>query len=131
MRQSKLQGARVSRVSPSRPPQTLRGPGCGFRRGGPCPAPAEAGKPSQDVFVVQRADGGLAPHTQAEPAQLMVRTRVAVPGLKAEGADQAPELSVCSSLAKLHEQASLKTLDEYAALCGVARGEIEDRKSVG
>ncbi|MFG0640162.1 tetrathionate reductase subunit A [Delftia sp. WSY_22] len=89
------------------------------------PAPAEDGKPAQDVFVVQRADGSLAPHTQAEPAQLMVRTCVAVPGLKAEGADQAPELSVCSSLAKLHEQASLKTLDEYAALCGVARGEIE------
>ena len=74
-----------------------------------------------DVYVVQLADGTLAPHTVARPASLMVDTSVTAPGL-AQGGEP---LQVSSSMVLLRNEAMRKSLDEYAALCGVPRAEIE------
>jgi tetrathionate reductase subunit A len=79
-----------------------------------------------DGYVVQRADGSLAPHTQAEPAELFVERNVEAPGLAAAPGEAAPGIAVCTALSKMREQAHGKTLDEYAELCGVPRVQIED-----
>ncbi len=73
-----------------------------------------------DVFVVQLADGSFAPHTVASPAELFVDRVVNAPGV-----GETP-LQVTSALTRLRTEANLKSLDEYAALCGIARHEIED-----
>ncbi len=73
-----------------------------------------------DVFVVQLADGSIAPHTVASSAELFVDRVVNVPGV-----GETP-LHVTSALTRLRTEANLKSLDEYASLCGIARHEIED-----
>ncbi|KGD92261.1 tetrathionate reductase subunit A [Achromobacter sp. RTa] len=84
------------------------------------PRPADAGEKWEDVYVVRLEDGTLAPHTSASPAALFVDDAVAAPGM--EGAPQA--LRVRSSLSLLRQEAQRKTLDEYAALCGVPAAKI-------
>ncbi len=84
------------------------------------PRPADAGDKWEDVYVVRLEDGTLAPHTVATPAALFVDEALAAPGLA--GAPTA--LRVCTSLALLRAQARRKTLDEYAALCGVPAATI-------
>ncbi len=105
----------------------LRGADLGWSL--PVAVPVEPGKEPAapvDVYVVQRADGSLAAHTQAEPAELFVARSVEVPGLATAPNDAAPVIAVCSALSKMREQAHAKTLDEYAQLCGVPRAQIED-----
>ena len=68
------------------------------------------------MYVVQLANGTLAPHTVADAAALYVETTVNAP----------VAVAVSTALFKLREQARTKTLDEYAALCGVPRADIEE-----
>ena len=84
--------------------------------------PADADEKWEDVYVVRLADGTLAPHTVAAEAQLYVEDAVATPGL--DGAPGA--LAVRSALWLLREEARRKTLDEYAALCGVPADKIAE-----
>ena len=103
----------------------------GVDLGWPMPeAPAvEEGKPpveAVDVYVVQRADGSLAPHTAPLPAELFVTRSVDAPGMVAAPGDEVPSIAVCTALAKMREEASKKTLDEYAEICGVPRAQIEE-----
>lgn len=121
--------------------QFLRGADMGW----PMPAPKDEKTPAEDVYVVQLADGTLAPHTVAQAAELFVERMVEIlppapaPAPAAEGQAAAPAatqqaaaplppvpVAVCSSLFKLREQARLKTLQEYSELCGVPVKEIED-----
>ncbi|NLC61680.1 MAG: tetrathionate reductase subunit TtrA [Gammaproteobacteria bacterium] len=75
-----------------------------------------------DVFVVQLADGSLAPHTVAGPAELLVEREVELPG--ADGAPVA--VAVCSAFAKLRDESHRMTLAGYSELCGVPVAEIEE-----
>jgi len=90
--------------------QFLRGADLGWE----LPASAEGSEPAEDVYVVQLADGSLAPHTTAQPAELWVERN-------ATSAD----LPVRSALFALREEARRMTLAEYAAECGVPVAEIE------
>lgn len=90
----------------------LRGADLGW----PLPPAAEEGKDPVDVYVVQLANGTLAPHTVADAAALYVETTVNAP----------VAVAVSTALFKLREQARAKSLDEYAALCGVSRADIEE-----
>lgn len=49
--------------------QFLRGADLGL----PLPEPVDEKTPAEDVYVVQLADGSLAPHTVAQPAELVVQ----------------------------------------------------------
>ena len=94
----------------------------------PPAAAAEDGKPPVapvDVYVVQRADGTLAPHTAPQPAELFVERSVGAPGLAAPDGT-VPAVAVCTALSKMRTEARAKTLDEYAELCGIARAQIEE-----
>ena len=93
-----------------------------FLRGADPGLPADADEKWEDVYVVRLADGTLAPHTVAAEAQLYVEDAVATPGL--DGAPGA--LAVRSALWLLREEARRKTLDEYAALCGVPADKIAE-----
>jgi tetrathionate reductase subunit A len=104
----------VAEEGHSRQGSFLRGADLGW------PRPADAGDKWEDVYVVRLEDGALAPHTAAAPAALFVDDAVAAPGMA--GAPQA--LRVRSSLSLLREEARRKTLDEYAALCGVPATKI-------
>lgn len=86
------------------------------------PRPADADDKWEDVYVVRLADGTLSPHTVATPATLFVDEPVAAPGMT--GAPQS--LRVSSSLTLLRQEAQRKTLDEYAALCGVPADKIAE-----
>jgi len=96
----------------------LRGADLGW----PLPEPGDDKTPAQDVHVVQMADGSLAPHTSAQPAELFVSRSVAIVG---QEGGEGLEVQVCSSFFKLREEAQRKTLEEYSALCGVPVEEIE------
>lgn len=86
--------------------------------GWPVQEPAE-GEEAQAVFVVQRADGSLAPHdTTLESAELFVDRNVVAPGL-----GETP-IKVCSSLSKLREEAQRMSLEEYSAQCGIPVADI-------
>src|SRR5690606_16045552 len=74
----------------------LRGADLGW----PLPAAPE-GKEPVDVYVVQRADGSLVPHTQAEPAELFVERTADAPGLTAAPDEAAPAIAVCTALFKM------------------------------
>lgn len=93
----------------------------------PAPAAEEGKEPVApvDVYVVQRADGSLAPHSAPQPAELFVERSVDAPGLAAQDG-AVPALAVCTALSKMRSEARTKTLDEYAALCGIARVQIEE-----
>ena len=93
----------------------LRGADLGWAK------PADADEKWEDVYVVRLADGTLAPHTVAAEAQLYVEDAVATPADGAPGA-----LAVRSALWLLREEARRKTLDEYAALCGVPADKIAE-----
>ena len=99
----------------------LRGADLGW----PLPAATE-GKDAVDVFVVQRADGSLAPHTQAEPAELLVQRSVDAPALATAQDGAVNGIAVCSALWKMREQAHGKTINEYAELCGIPAQQIEE-----
>lgn len=94
----------------------LRGADLGWAK------PVDAGEKWEDVYVVRLEDGTLAPHTGAMPATLFVDEAVAAPGLA--GAPAA--LRVCSALSLLRQEAHRKSLDEYAALCGVPAAKIAE-----
>ena len=69
-----------------------------------------------EAFVVcDAASGAWAAHTQEAPAMLFVDATVEVDGRP---------VRVKSSLQRLKEEASKKTLDEYAALCGAPPAAI-------
>src|SRR5690606_37394276 len=61
-------------------------------------------------FVVQRADGELAAHIQAEPAELFVERTVTLDG---------QPVLVSSSLSRLHAEARRMSLEDYARESGV------------
>ncbi|NLD68269.1 MAG: tetrathionate reductase subunit TtrA [Limnobacter sp.] len=98
--------------------QFLRGADLGW----PLPEAADDKTPAEDVFVVQLADGTLAPHTVAQAAELFVSRHVDTVGDR-DGV--AETLHVRTSLGMLREEAARKTLEEYSALCGVPVHEIE------
>lgn len=93
----------------------LRGADLGW----PLPPAADDKTPAQDVYVVQLADGTLAAHTTAQPAELVVERALALPGAPAP-------LAVCTAFVKLRDEARRQTLAEYSALCGVPVAEIEE-----
>ena len=87
-------------------------------------APAAAPKVEEvpDVYVVQAADGTLVAHTQPQPANLKVEMTLDVPAWGDEGKG----VAVASSFMMLRRSVHQHTLDEYSALCGVPREEIEN-----
>ena len=92
------------------------------------PAAAEGKEPAAavDAYVVQRTDGSFAPHTEPLPAELFVERRVQAPGLAAAPGDAAPAIAVCTALSKLRTEARGKSMDDYAALCGIPTQQIEE-----
>lgn len=77
----------------------------------------------EDVFVVQLADGSLAAHTVATPAELLVEREVMLPAT--DGGEPVP-VAVCSAFSRLHAESRRKTLAEYSELCGVPVKDIEE-----
>lgn len=75
---------------------------------------------AQEVFVVQRADGSLAPHTIDEPASLFVSRE-----LNAVNLGESP-VEVCTALTRLLHESQRKSLEEYSAECGVSVEEIQN-----
>ncbi|WP_027994555.1 tetrathionate reductase subunit A [Simplicispira psychrophila] len=94
----------------------------------PAPAAEEGQEPIApvDVYVVQRDDGTLAPHTAPLSAKLFVERSVDAPALVAAQDGAGPAIAVCSALSKMRTEARAKTLDEYAELCGIPRVQIEE-----
>src|SRR5690625_1935420 len=72
-----------------------------------------------DVFIVQRADGSLAPHTIDQPAELFVERTVDAVNLGEQ------PIKVCSSLSKLLTEAQQMSYEEYSEQCGVSVEEIQ------
>lgn len=72
-----------------------------------------------DVFIVQRADGSLAPHTIDQPAELFVERTVDAVNLGEQ------PIKVCSSLSKLLAEAQQMSYEEYSEQCGVSVEEIQ------
>lgn len=103
--------------------QFLRGADMGW----PMPAPVDEKTPAEDVYVVQLADGSLAPHTSAQPADLWVQGRAVKLQVPAQGDAAATEveLPVSTSMVKLREAAQQMTLQQYSDICGVPVEEME------
>lgn len=108
----------------------LRGADLGWARPEPQPvaAPAAGQPPAApkaeevpDVYVVQAADGTLVAHNLPQPASLKVETTIDIPAWGEQGV----AVPVATSFMMLRRSAHQHTLDEYAALCGVPRAEIE------
>ena len=95
--------------------QFLRGADLGW----PQPQAVDEKEAPPDVYVVQLADGSLAAHTTAKPADLFVTRTVTTV------AESAQELAVCTSLTKLREEALRQSLQQYSDQCGVPVAEIE------
>lgn len=81
---------------------------------------SEDGNEAPAVFVVQRADGNLAPSTITEGAELFVEREIVVAGFGEQ------PVAVCSALAKLRQEAQRMSFDEYAEICGIPAQEIQD-----
>lgn len=79
----------------------------------------EESKP-EDVYVVQRADGSLAPNTILEGAEIFVERTITAVGLGDK------PIAVCSSLAKLREESQRMSFEEYSNICGVSVQDIKD-----
>lgn len=94
----------------------LRGADLGW----PVNVAAEGEDPVEDVYVVQRADGSLAPHTILETAELFVSRTVTAAGLSST------PINVCSSLSKLLEESQRMSFEQYSELCGVSVADIKD-----
>lgn len=75
--------------------------------------------------MVQLADGSLAPHTSAQPAEIFVERSFTLPRAPEAAQDPAP-VAVCSALVMLRTEARRKTIQEYSDICGVPVAEIED-----
>lgn len=75
-----------------------------------------------EVFVAQSTGGQLIPHSAAQPAVLDLETTLEVPAWGSQGR-AAP---VATAFVMLARAARERTLDEYSALCGVPRTQIED-----
>ena len=75
---------------------------------------------AEDVFVVQRADGSLAPNTITTPAELFVERTVNAVGLGNK------PVAVCSSLVKLRTESQRMSFEEYSEICGVSVQDIQD-----
>lgn len=101
--------------------QFLRGADIGL----PMPEPVDEKTPAEDVYVVQLADGSLAPHTTAQPAEIFVERSFTLPRAPDAAQDPAP-VAVCSALVMLRTEARRKTIQEYSDICGVPVAEIED-----
>ncbi|MHA7600507.1 molybdopterin dinucleotide binding domain-containing protein [Alicycliphilus sp. T452] len=101
--------------------QFLRGADIGL----PMPEPIDDKTPAEDVYVVQLADGTLAPHTVAQAAELAVERDFA-PRKAAGAAEEPAPIPVCTAFVKLREEARRKTLQEYSELCGVPVKDIEE-----
>ena len=101
--------------------QFLRGADLGL----PLPEPVDEKTPAEDVYVVQLADGSLAPHTVAQPAELVVQ-RDFTPIKAADATEEPAPMAVCTSFVKLREEARRQTLQEYSDKCGVPLKDIED-----
>lgn len=91
-----------------------------FLRGGDLGWKKPEGDDVEDVYVVQMADGSLAPHTVGQPATLAVEPRAVT--LVSDGS----AVQVCSSFVKLRDEARRFSRDEYAAQCGIAKDTIEE-----
>lgn len=94
----------------------LRGADLGW----PINEAAEGENKPEDVYVVQRADGSLAPHTILEGAELFVDREVAAAGLGAT------PIKVCTSLSKLREESQRMSFEEYSDICGISVKDIQD-----
>ncbi|WP_427773721.1 tetrathionate reductase subunit A [Comamonas thiooxydans] len=101
--------------------QFLRGADIGL----PMPDPIDEKTPAEDVYVVQLNDGSLAAHTVAQPAEL-VAERKFTPIKAADATEEPVPIAVCTAFVKLRAEAHRKTLEEYAAMCGVPVKEIEE-----
>ncbi|WP_027016452.1 tetrathionate reductase subunit A [Comamonas composti] len=100
--------------------QFLRGADIGL----PLPEPVDDKTPAEDVYVVQLADGRLAPHTVAQAAELVVE-REFTPAKTADATESPAPIAVCTAFVKLSEEARRKSLQEYAEICGIPVQEIE------
>ena len=76
---------------------------------------ADLGWSDAEAYVVQRADGELAAHTQAEPAELFVERMVTLDG---------QPVRVSSALSRLRAEARRMGLEEYARESGVSVEKI-------
>ena len=72
--------------------QFLRGADIGL----PMPEPVDEKTPAEDVYVVQLADGSLAAHTVAQPAELMVE-REFTPIKAADATEDPKPIDVCTA----------------------------------
>ena len=81
---------------------------------------AEGEAKPEDVFVVQRADGTLAPNTIVEAAELFVESNITAAGLGDK------PIAVCTSLAKLRQESQRMSIAEYSEICGVSVQDIEE-----
>lgn len=73
-----------------------------------------------DVYVVQRADGSLAPHTITDAAELFVERTIDAPELGTS------PIAVCSALSKLQAEVQSHSYEEYSDICGVSVKDIQD-----
>lgn len=92
----------------------LRGADLGW----PVNTPAEGNEKTEDVYVVQRADGTLAPHTITESADLFAEREVQI----AESGDR--PVRVITSLGRLRAESQRMTIREYSEICGIAADDI-------
>lgn len=94
----------------------LRGADLGW----PIQTSTQGEEKAEDVFVVQRADGSLAPHTIIEAAELFVDREVTASGLSAT------PIRVCSALSKLRSEAQQLSYEQYSDICGISVQDIQD-----
>lgn len=92
-----------------------------FLKGSDLGWPVESTEDGEEtnVFIVQRADGSLAPHTIDQPAELFVERTVDAVNLGEQ------PIKVCSSLSKLLAEAQQMSYEEYSEQCGVSVEEIQ------
>ena len=82
-------------------------------------APKPDAKKSEDVYVVQLADGSFAPHTVVSEAELFIDGEIHAPGL-----GETP-IKVCTSMSKLRVEAEKKSYEEYSEICGVSVADLQ------
>lgn len=94
----------------------LRGSDLGW----PIQETVEGAEKPEDVYIVQRADGSLAPNTILEGAELFVERDIMAAGLGNK------PIKVCTSLAKLREESQRMSFEEYSEICGIPAQDIKE-----